>query len=284
MRIESMRQALSKLVYDDIGFEDITTQALIPPGMEIEAQIIAKEDGVMAGVDLACDLFSEFSLKTRTLKHDGERVSEGQLIMEVSGDPRQILSVERTMLNLLMRMSGIATLTAKMVNLARKANPRILVAGTRKTTPGLQFFEKEAIRVGGGDTHRYRLDDCVLIKDNHLALVGDVAEAVSRARKYVSFTRKIEVEAETMAEALQAVLAGADIVMLDNMDPDEIKNILSTFEEDGLRDKVLIEVSGGINPDNIEQYAKTGADVISTGYLTHSARSLDMTMKIKKKH
>jgi len=218
------------------------------------------------------------------MKNDGEKIQKDKVIMEISGDPHDILSLERTVLNLMMRMSGIATLTAKLVELVKNVNPDIIVAGTRKTTPGLQFFEKDAIRSGGGDTHRYRLDDEILIKDNHLALVGDVAEAVSRARKYASFTKKIEIEVENTDETLQAARAGADIIMLDNMAPEEVINVLAVLEKERLRSNVIIEVSGGINSDNIVDFAKTGVDVISTGYMTHSARSLDLSLELHKMH
>jgi nicotinate-nucleotide pyrophosphorylase (carboxylating) len=277
-----MRLALSKLVYEDIGFEDLTTRALIPPGMNVDGQIIAKEEGILAGIDLASDIFHEFSVETSISKYNGERLGADQVIMEVSGDPRNILSVERTVLNLLMRMSGIATLTKEMLIKAKNVNSDIIVAGTRKTTPGIQFFEKDAIRSGGGDTHRYRLDDCVLIKDNHLSLVGDVAEAVKRAKKYVSFTKKIEIEVETLDGALQAARSGVDIIMLDNMSIKNISKVMSALKEHGLRDKVIVEVSGGVNLENIDVYANTGVDVISTGYITHSARSLDMSFELQK--
>jgi nicotinate-nucleotide pyrophosphorylase (carboxylating) len=277
-----MRQDLAKMVYDDIGFEDITTRALIPPGLKVRGHIISKEEGISAGVELAVAIFTEFAVETDVLVADGEKLKQGQIIMEISGDPRSILSVERTVLNLMMRMSGIATLTDNIIKMVRSVNPDVIVAGTRKTTPGLQFFEKNAIRSGGGDTHRYRLDDSVLIKDNHLALVGGVVEAIALARKYVSFTKKIEIEVETLEEALQAANAGADIVMMDNMDPEEVTNVLEALDDENLRDNVIIEVSGGINSDNIMQFAKTGVDVISTGYITHSARSLDLSLELEK--
>ena len=279
-----MRQDLAKMVYEDIGFEDITTCALIPQGLKVKGQIIAKEGGVIAGVDLAVAIFTEFEVETDVMVVDGDNINHGQIIMGISGDPRSILSVERTVLNLLMRMSGIATLTKNIIEMVHNVNPTVLVAGTRKTTPGLQFFEKNAIRSGGGDTHRYRLDDSVLIKDNHLALVGGVEEAISRARKYVSFTKKIEIEVETLEEALQAACAGADIVMLDNMDPNNVADVIEALEMENLRDKIIVEVSGGINIDNIVQYANTGVDVISTGYITHSARSLDLSLDLEKIH
>lgn len=275
-----MRQDLARLVYEDIGFEDLTTQALIPPSMIIRGRIVAQEEGVVAGLELASTIFREFSIQTSLKKQDGDWVAPWEVLMEVEGEARSILSVERTALNLLMRMSGIATLTHRIIEMVREVNPTVIIAGTRKTTPGLQFFEKDAIRVGGGDTHRYRLDDAVLIKDNHLALVGSVTEAVERARKHASFTKKIEVEADTLDQALQAAQAGADIVLLDNMSPDQIRTVLSLLKNGGLRDKVLVEASGGINPDNIMAYAKLEVDIISTGYITHSARSLNLNLEL----
>jgi len=275
-----MRQDLARLVYEDIGFEDLTTQALIPPSMIIRGRIVAQEEGVVAGLELARTIFREFSIQTSLKKQDGDWVAPWEVLMEVEGEARSILSVERTALNLLMRMSGIATLTHRIIEMVREVNPTVIIAGTRKTTPGLQFFEKDAIRVGGGDTHRYRLDDAVLIKDNHLALVGSVTEAVERARKHASFTKKIEVEADTLDQALQAAQAGADIVLLDNMSLDQIRTVLSLLKNGGLRDKVLVEASGGINPDNIMAYAKLEVDIISTGYITHSARSLNLNLEL----
>jgi nicotinate-nucleotide pyrophosphorylase (carboxylating) len=279
-----MTYDLKKIVFNDLGFEDITTRALIPAGMQVKGQIISKEEGIVAGVKLAVEIFTEFGVETKIMKNDGEKIKKDQVIMELSGDPHNILSLERTVLNLMMRMSGIATLTSKLVELVKNVNPDVIVAGTRKTTPGLQFFEKDAIRSGGGDTHRYRLDDGILIKDNHLALVGDVAEAVSRARKYASFTKKIEIEVENTDETLQAARAGADIIMLDNMTPEEVTNVLSVLEKEKLRGNIIIEVSGGINPENIVDFVKTGVDVISTGYMTHSARSLDLSLELHKIH
>ncbi len=266
-----------KMVYQDIGFEDITTKALITPDKLIKAKIISREKGILSGIDLVDNIFQEFSIKTTIKKHDGEKLAEDDIIMEIDGDASTILSVERTVLNILMRMSGISTITAMLIE---KVNNNVIIAGTRKTTPGLQFLEKEAIRVGGGDTHRFRLDDCILIKDNHIAIVGSVKEAVEMAKDYVSFTKKVEVEVESTKDALEAAMAGADIVMLDNMNPDEIRNVLNALENKGLRNKILIEVSGGINPDNIVDYVETGVDVISTGYITHSAKSLDMSLEI----
>jgi nicotinate-nucleotide pyrophosphorylase (carboxylating) len=266
-----------KMVYKDVGFEDLTTNALIDPDIIINAQIITRQEGILSGVDLASSIFQEFSIKSNIKKFDGDHVVADDVVMNIEGNARTILTVERTVLNIIMRMSGIATIT---YNLTQKVDNRVIIAGTRKTTPGLQFLEKEAIRIGGGDTHRFRLDDCVLIKDNHIAIVGGVRKAVEKAKKYVSFTKKIEIEVESTKDALEAAISGVDIVMLDNMNPNEVKNVVKALENKNLRDKILIEVSGGINPDNILDYANTGVDIVSTGYITHSVRSLDMSLEI----
>jgi len=275
-----MRDILRQMVYEDLGFEDITTNALIPEDRESDARIIAKEKGIISGVHAVSELFDEFNLKTNIFKKEGDKVKKSDIIMEIKGNTRLILSLERTTLNLLMRMSGIATSTFNTLKDMREVNDDIILACTRKTTPRLQFFEKYAVKIGGGDTHRFRLDDCVLIKDNHIKVVGDIEGAIVRAKNNVSFTKKIEIEVETLDDAVNAVKTGADIVMLDNMGPDEIENVLSFLESAGLRNKALIEVSGGIKPENIGEYAKTGVDIISAGFLTHSAKALDLNLEI----
>lgn len=269
-----------QMIHQDVGFEDITTKALIEPETLIKAHILSRGSGILSGVKLASEVFQEFLIKTVVKKSDGDKIEAQEVLMEIEGDAGTILAVERTVLNLLMRMSGISTITSELVGKVREINPDIIVAGTRKTTPGLQFFEKEAIKVGGGDTHRYRLDDCILIKDNHIALVGSVKISVEKAKKYASFTKKIEIEVENTRDALEASIAGADIVMLDNMSPKEVKNVVIALENKDLRKNILIEVSGGINPKNIEEYAQTKVDIISTGYITHSVPALDLSLEI----
>jgi nicotinate-nucleotide pyrophosphorylase (carboxylating) len=275
-----MKNNLIQMIYEDIGFEDLTSNALIPPNIKIKGEITTKEDGIVAGIDISSVIMNEFGIQSFIKKFDGDMIKTDEIIMEIEGDARSILSVERTIMNLMMRMSGIATATSKIVNMAKQVNPKITIAGTRKTTPGLQFLEKRAIKAGGGDTHRYRLDDLVLIKDNHLKIVGDVSRAIKKAKKYVSFTKKIEVEVETLKDANDAIKAGADILMLDNMCPNEINEVLKMLKNENLRDKIIIEASGGINPDNIIEYAKTNVDIISTGYITHSAKSLNMALEV----
>lgn len=278
-----MRDILKQMVYEDIGFEDITTNALIPKGIEAEGIVIAKEKGIIAGIDVVSALLDEFKVKRTIKKYDGDIVKANDVIMEIKGDARIILSLERTILNFLMRMSGIATLTFNTLEKIREVNKNITLACTRKTTPGLQFFEKSAVKIGGGDTHRFRLDDCVLIKDNHIAIVGSVEEAVIKTKNNVSFTKKIEIEVENEKDAIIAAKAGADIIMLDNMDHNEIEKVLSALEARNLRNNVLIEVSGGISPENIVEYVKNDADVISLGYITHSAKALDLSLEITMK-
>ena len=271
---------INQILSQDIGFEDLTTNALIPPDLQIKGRIVTKESGIVAGVTLASAILNKFSVKSKIRKHDGENLDKNDVIMVIEGDARTILSLERTILNFLMRMSGIATITSQMVEEARKVNPEIIIAGTRKTSPGIQFLEKDAIRIGGGDTHRYRLDDMILIKDNHLVLVGDVYVAVKKAKKYSSFSKKIEIEVENINDTIKAVNAGADIILMDNMGINDIKRAITILEAEKLRDKVLLEVSGGINLNNIAEYAKTGVDIISSGYITHSAPSLDISLEI----
>lgn len=271
---------LTRILNEDIGFDDITTRALIEPGLKVKAKIVTKQDGLAAGTGAISSFLEEMGIKVQSVKKDGDTLKAGDTVVEMDGEAETILATERTVLNLLMRMSGIATLTSQMVEKARNTNPDIRVAATRKTTPGLQFWEKEAVRIGGGDTHRYRLDDAVLIKDNHLQLVGDVEVAVRKAREYASFTKKIEIEVENMKDALTATEAGADIIMLDNMQIDEVESVIEVFKEKGIRDKVLIEVSGGISPDNIADYAGTGVDIVSSGFITHSVGALDMSLEI----
>jgi len=277
-----MEERLLEFLKEDLGFEDITTNALVPEKTTARARIICKGEGVIAGVQEACVIFRLLNIEFKPLVRDGDRVRKGQTVMELSGSARAILSAERTVLNIMMRMSGIATETSKLVEATKKVNSKIRIACTRKTTPGFRYFEKKAVALGGGDTHRFRLDDMILIKDNHLSIIGGVREAVKQARLKTSFSKKIEVEVENPEQALEAALAGADIIMFDNMPPEEAKKTLELLEERGLREKVLIELSGGITPENIEKYSALNVDIISMGYITHSARALDLSLDFEK--
>jgi len=277
-----MEERLLEFLKEDLGFEDITTNALVPEKTTARARIICKGEGVIAGVQEACVIFRLLNIEFKPLVRDGDRVRKGQTVMELSGSARAILSAERTVLNIMMKMSGIATETSKLVEATKKVNPKIRIACTRKTTPGFRYFEKKAVALGGGDTHRFRLDDMILIKDNHLSIIGGVREAVKQARLKTSFSKKIEVEVENAEQALEAALAGADIIMFDNMPPEEAKKTLELLEERGLREKVLIELSGGITPENIKKYSALNVDIISMGYITHSARALDLSLDFEK--
>lgn len=267
-------------VYDDIGYEDITTNSLIPENKWAQAEILCKEDGILAGMDVAHYIINEFGLNISSSFLDGEDIHKGDVILEFEGKAKDILMVERSILNYLMHLSGIATLVKNTCDRVKEVNPNVKVACTRKTTPGLQKLEKKAVEIGGGDTHRFKLDDCVLIKDNHIQVVGGVIESIELAKENVSFTKKIEIEVESEEDAVRASMFGADIVMLDNMTPKEISSVLNTLKERRLREDVIIEVSGGINPKNILNYAELDVDVISSGFITNSAKSLDLSLNI----
>ena len=273
---EKVREALA----EDVGFGDLTSQLVVPERAWAVAEVVAKEEGVLAGVEEACLVFELLGCQILEARPDGSRIRPGEVVLRVEGPARALLAAERTALNFLMRMSGIATATARMVKLAQAVSPRVRIAATRKTAPGLRYFDKKAVELGGGDTHRLRLDDCVLIKDNHIAIVGSVAEAVRRAREAISFTKKVEVEVSSPEEALEAARAGADIIMLDNFTIEQVREAIKLLEEAGLRDRVIVEASGHTGPENVAEYAAAGVDVISSGYLTHSARALDFSMNM----
>ncbi|MCD6445154.1 carboxylating nicotinate-nucleotide diphosphorylase [Candidatus Bathyarchaeota archaeon] len=272
---------LEMFLEEDVGFGDLTTELLVPKGLRAKGFIVVKERGVIAGLEEARVLFDVLGVEARLRFRDGDLVKPGDVVMEVEGEARSILMAERTVLNIMMRMSGIATETRRLVDMVRRAGLDVRVAATRKTAPGLRFLDKKAVMVGGGDTHRLRLDDAVLIKDNHVAIVGSVGEAVRKAKEAVSFAKKVEVEVQTPEEALEAARCGADIVMLDNMKPDQIRRAVELLKAEGLYGRVLLEASGGINPSNILEYASTGVHVVSLGYLTHSAKALDMSLELE---
>jgi len=272
---EKLRQILS----EDIGQGDVTAQAIIPPNLTIKAVVIAKEDGVAAGLEETNVLAEYLGLKVDAKVADGEKIKNKQVLIEISGDARTTLSAERTMLNLLSRMSGIATATRLLTAKLEKVGSKAKIASTRKSAPGLLYFDKKAVTIGGGDPHRLHLDDMVLIKDNHLAIVGGVEAAVKKAKANVSFSKKIEVEVTKVEDAVKAAKAGADIVMLDNFSPQQTKKAAETLEKAGFGD-VLLEVSGGITTENLLEYADAQVDIISVGALTHSVKALDVSLEI----
>jgi nicotinate-nucleotide pyrophosphorylase (carboxylating) len=272
---------IKEFLSEDIGQGDITSSALVDEDQEARARLYFKEEGVIAGLEEAQLVFEILGCEVELLVGDGIRVPAGKTLMEVKGPARSLLSGERTALNIVGRMSGIATTVARAQDIALEVSPSVRVAATRKTVPGLRTLDKRAVELGGGDTHRFRLDDCVLIKDNHLELVTSISEAVKKVRERVSFTKKIEVEVRSAMEAAEAARAGADIVMFDNMTPEGIRECLATLQEKGLRERRLFEASGGITLENLADYATTGVDIISMGGLTHSVKSLDAKLEIE---
>jgi len=276
-----VRRKIREMLAEDIGFADITSEALVPEDVRARAEIIVKQPGILAGITEAAIAFDEVGVRAKIIKKDGQRVRLGDIVMQVEGSARGILAAERTALNLLMRMSGVATATREMLERARKVDPDIVIAATRKTMPLLSYFDKRAIRMGGGDPHRFRLDDCVVVKDNHIRLVGSIDAAVKRARG-ASFSKKVEIEVNRPKDALDAARAGADIVMLDNMRPADVKRAVESITKAGLRKRVMLEASGGIDPSNVVGYAASGVDIVSSSYMTLRAPALDMSLEIGK--
>jgi nicotinate-nucleotide pyrophosphorylase (carboxylating) len=277
-----LEERLTKLLEEDIGQGDVTSDAVVPAECTAEAEVIAKADGIAAGIDETAVLAEVFGLQVETEVSDGEKIEKGQTLLKLSGDARTILTIERTMLNLLSRMSGIATATGNLTEKIRKAHLKTRIAATRKSAPGLLFFDKKAVTIGGGDTHRLHLDDMVLIKDNHIVIAGSLEDAVKSAKKNASFSKKIEVEVTSPEDALKAAELGVDIVMLDNFSTEEIKAAVELLKKSGHADKVLLEASGGITSENLLEYAATGVDIISLGELTHSLKALDVSLEIVK--
>src|SRR6266702_1395452 len=275
-----IEDVLRRFLDEDIGHGDITTDALVDPAAKATGTVICKERAVIAGLSESIILLKLVGCEGKSKVRDGQEVRSGIIILEASGSGNALMKVERLLLNLLSHMSGVATATAELVSIAKKNGRSTRIACTRKTLPGLRYFEKRAVELGGGDTHRLRLDDAVLIKDNHLELAGSITESVRKAKTKVSFTKKIEVEATSPEQAVEAGLAGADIVLLDNMTPQEVKKSVDLLETKKLRDHILVEVSGGITRENLASYVKTGVDVISVGSITNSAEAIEMSLEL----
>ncbi len=275
----NIREILVKFLQEDVGAGDITSDNIIRADMEAKAEIVCKSRfAIVCGLEEASMLFDICGCKSEILVKDGSKVVKGAVVMNVSGYARAILKAERTVLNIIMRMSGIATETRRMVDLAKG----VTIMATRKTAPGLRYFDKKAVVLGGGATHRMRLDDMVLIKDNHLVLVSDLGKCIRLAKKNVGSSIKVECEVRTKEEALAAVAAEADTVMLDNFTPKQAQQTIRQIRRMGLRNKVKIELSGGINQNNIRQYSRTKPDFISLGYITHSSKTIDFSLEIMK--
>ena len=259
---------------EDITSEDVSTNAVMPTNVKGTVDLIAKEDGVIAGMDVYARVFKllDESMEIEMFCQDGDEVKKGDLMAKVTGDIRVLLSGERVALNYLQRMSGIATYTRSVVKLLEGSGVTLL--DTRKTTPNCRVFEKYAVRVGGGCNHRYNLSDGVLLKDNHIGAAGSITKAIQMAKAYAPFVRKIEIETETLEQVAEAVEAGADIIMLDNMTPEVMKQAVALI--DG---RAQTECSGNITKENIARIREIGVDFVSSGALTHSAPILDISMK-----
>lgn len=259
---------------EDITSEDVSTNAVMPNAQKGTVDLIAKEEGIIAGLDIFARVFTLLDESTEISFQckDGDKIQKGQLLATVTGDIRVLLSGERVALNYLQRMSGIATYTRKMVRFLEGTG--ITLLDTRKTTPNCRIFEKYAVKVGGAGNHRYNLSDGVLLKDNHIGAAGSITKAVEMARAYAPFVRKIEVETETLDQVAEAAEAGADIIMLDNMSPEMMKQAI-----DIIQGRAQTECSGNVTRENINQLKALGIDYVSSGALTHSAPILDISMK-----
>ena len=273
-----MKMQADKLIrmalQEDITSEDVSTNAVMRSAVKGTVDLIAKEDGIIAGLDVYARVFQILDEKTEISFNfkDGDAVKKGDLLGIVTGDIRVLLSGERVALNYLQRMSGIATYTKQVSKLLEGS--KVTLLDTRKTTPNCRVFEKYAVRIGGGCNHRYNLSDGVLLKDNHIGAAGSVAKAVAMAKEYAPFVRKIEIEVETMEQVKEAVEAGADIIMLDNMTPEMMKEAVEL-----IAGRAQTECSGNITKENIAKILETGVDFVSSGALTHSAPILDISMK-----
>lgn len=274
----TMKMQADKLIrmalQEDITSEDVSTNAVMRSAVKGTVDLIAKEDGIIAGLDVYARVFQILDEKTEISFNfkDGDAVKKGDLLGIVTGDIRVLLSGERVALNYLQRMSGIATYTKQVSKLLEGS--KVTLLDTRKTTPNCRVFEKYAVRIGGGCNHRYNLSDGVLLKDNHIGAAGSIAKAVAMAKEYAPFVRKIEIEVETMEQVKEAVEAGADIIMLDNMTPEMMKEAVEL-----IAGRAQTECSGNITKENIAKILETGVDFVSSGALTHSAPILDISMK-----
>lgn len=278
----SLRESLVRFLREDIGQGDLTSEYVVDKELKSSSFIICKSElAVVAGLEEAQIIFDLCKCDSKVLVKDGDVVKNGCKVMTIKGRTRSILKAERTALNLIMRMSGIATDTKKFVDIVRTISKDIRITGTRKTAPGLRFFDKKSIELGGGYTHRNTLDEMILIKDNHLAVTNSIREAISMARQMVGKNIMIECEVSDTKSSVEAIKSGADIIMLDNFSPQQAQETISYLKKSALRKKILVEISGGVNLSNIKEYAYALPDMISIGSLTHSSKSVDFSMEMK---
>ena len=277
----NLRESLVRFLREDIGQGDLTSQYTVNKDLKSSSQIICKSEiAVVAGLEEAKIIFEICNCDSKALVNDGDIVKRGIRVMKINGNTRAILKAERTALNLIMRMSGIATDTKKFVDIVKTVSKDIKVMGTRKTAPGLRYFDKKSIILGGGHSHRNTLDELILIKDNHLAVTTSIQSAITNARLKAGKNIMIECEVSNTKSSIEAIKSGADIIMLDNFTPEMAQKTISYLRKSGLREKVLIEISGGVNISNIKDYALALPDMISIGTLTHSSNSIDFSMKM----
>lgn len=281
--ISGARKWISLWLEEDIGPGDVSSLSILPDGHQSRAVIHAKEGGVAAGLPVAEMVFAEIdpSLRVQRVAAEGAPLSRGDVLLELEGSTGSILAGERLALNLLQRLSGIATKTREFLAAVEGIPQPPRIVDTRKTTPGLRMLEKYAVRIGGGHNHRYGLFDAVLLKDNHIKAAGGVSEAVRRARAQVPHTMRVEIEVETMSQVDEAIASGADIIMLDNMSPSMMREAVDRIRADSPR--TVIEASGGVSLETVRTIAETGVDVISVGALTHSVKSLDISLDLFEK-
>ena len=281
----NVRESLINFLIEDIGTGDITSNTTLSPSTSARAQIVCKtEDTAMVcGLKEAGMIFDICDCRNHTLVKDGTIVEKQTIVMDITGKALSILKAERTALNLIMRMSGIATETRKFVDAVDAYKDSIRIACTRKTVPGLRFFDKKAVSIGGGDTHRMALDDMVLIKDNHIFFSESVEKSVKLARQNVGSSVRVECEVTTLDSAIAAINAGADIVMLDNFSPSDVSGTIKEITKKGIRKRAKLEVSGGISLQNVKSYAKSRPDIISIGHLTHSPEAINFSLEMIEK-
>ena len=277
------RKSILSFLQEDIGTGDITSASVLPQHRAVYATVLCtgSNESITCGLEEAQTVFDICGCSTELVMRDGSLVRKGDVVMNVRGEARSVLKAERTALNLVMRMSGIATITRAFVTLVQQSDPGVKIAGTRKTAPGLRYFDKKAITIGGGYSHRMRLDDMVLIKDNHLEVAESIERTVQAAKDKVGAGVKIECEVKNTEEAIRAANAGADVIMLDNFSPSEAESAVRAIRE--LGKPVEIELSGGINLGNVIDYVKAKPNIISIGYLTHSSAAIDYSLAIVKK-
>jgi len=269
------KKELARFLAEDINRGDITSTIL--SNKKITATIIARQDGIVAGTKHTKEIFVMKQCRVQIIRRDGQQIKANQRVLVISGPAKQILSCERTALNLLSRMSGIATATNQLVRQIKKVSKKTDLYSTRKTAPGLRYFDKEAVEIGGGKKHRVTLSDMIMIKDNHIASEGSIVKLIKRAKKKA---KVFEVEVDTFSDAILAASLGVPIIMLDNFSPQMIRKTILQLEKMKLRKNIRLEVSGGISAQNIKEFAKTGVDMISVGGITNSVKAIDFSLEV----